>query len=144
MIGLIFGDTDFPNQILKTIKKKKINYLIIDLSKTKKFRQNKKTLWLIFLERPTHVRQSPFGRQTMPLHCQFKPGRLIRISITRLVRSWIFLLRPIDQAEISATKPENAGVAQLVEHPICNRAVGSSSLSASTTSPSHHVLTHCN
>ena len=43
MIGLIFGDTDFPNQILKTIKKKKIKYLIIDLSKTKKFRQNKKT-----------------------------------------------------------------------------------------------------
>ncbi len=43
MIGLIFGDTDFPNQILKTIKKKKIEYLIIDLSKTKKFRQNKKT-----------------------------------------------------------------------------------------------------
>jgi len=43
MIGLIFGDTDFPNQILKTIKKKKIKYLIIDLSKNKKFRQNKKT-----------------------------------------------------------------------------------------------------
>ena len=41
MIGLIFGDTDFPNQILKTIKKKKIKHLIIDLSKTKKFRQNK-------------------------------------------------------------------------------------------------------
>jgi Uncharacterized protein conserved in bacteria len=43
MIGLIFGDTDFPNQILKTIKKKKIKHLIIDLSKTKKFRKNKKT-----------------------------------------------------------------------------------------------------
>ena len=38
--------------------------------------------------------------------------------------------------------PPRAGVAQLVEHPICNRAVGSSSLSASTISPSHHVLTH--
>ena len=37
MIGLIFGDTDFPNEILKTIKKKKIDYLIIDLSKKKKF-----------------------------------------------------------------------------------------------------------
>tara|TARA_B100001057_G_scaffold255749_1_gene256009 strand:+ start:1600 stop:2394 length:795 start_codon:yes stop_codon:yes gene_type:complete len=43
MIGLIFGDTDFPNQILKAVKKKKIRYLIIDLSKSKKFRQNKKT-----------------------------------------------------------------------------------------------------
>ena len=43
MIGLIFGDTEFPNQILKTIKIKKIKHLIKDLSKTKKFRQNKKT-----------------------------------------------------------------------------------------------------
>ena len=37
MIGLIFGDTDFPNKILKTIKKRKIKYLIIDLSKSKRF-----------------------------------------------------------------------------------------------------------
>ena len=36
MIGLIFGDTDFPKKILKTIKKRKIKYLIIDLSKSKK------------------------------------------------------------------------------------------------------------
>ena len=35
MIGLIFGDTDFPKEILKTIKKRKIKYLIIDLSKSK-------------------------------------------------------------------------------------------------------------
>jgi len=41
MIGLIFGDTDFPKEILKTIKKKKIKYLIIDLSKLKKFKKNK-------------------------------------------------------------------------------------------------------
>ncbi|MDA9603958.1 UDP-2,3-diacylglucosamine diphosphatase LpxI [Candidatus Pelagibacter sp.] len=41
MIGLIFGDTDFPIKILKTIKKKKIKYLIIDLSKSKKFKKNK-------------------------------------------------------------------------------------------------------
>ena len=43
MIGLIFGDTDFPNEILKAIKKKKINYLIIDLSKSKKFKKDKKS-----------------------------------------------------------------------------------------------------
>ena len=43
MIGLIFGDTDFPKQILKTVKKRKIEYLIIDLSKTKKFKQDKKS-----------------------------------------------------------------------------------------------------
>ena len=43
MIGLIFGDTDFPNEILKTVKKKKISYLIIDLSKSKKFKKNKKS-----------------------------------------------------------------------------------------------------
>ena len=33
MIGLIFGDTNFPIQILKKIKKKNIKYLIIDLTK---------------------------------------------------------------------------------------------------------------
>ena len=40
MIGLIFGDTDFPSIILNNIKKKKIKYLIIDLSKYKKFRKD--------------------------------------------------------------------------------------------------------
>ena len=43
MIGLIFGDTDFPNKILKTIKKKKINYLIIDLSTSKKFKKDSRS-----------------------------------------------------------------------------------------------------
>ena len=43
MIGLIFGETDFPNEILKKIKKKKINYLIIDLSKSKRFKKDKKS-----------------------------------------------------------------------------------------------------
>ena len=43
MIGLIFGDTDFPKEILKTVKKRKIKYLIIDLSKTKKFKKDKKS-----------------------------------------------------------------------------------------------------
>ena len=43
MIGLIFGDTKFPEEILKNIKKKKINYLIIDLSKNKKFKKDKKS-----------------------------------------------------------------------------------------------------
>ena len=41
MIGLIFGDTDFPKEILKTIKKKKIRYLIVDLSKSKQFKKEK-------------------------------------------------------------------------------------------------------
>ena len=43
MIGLIFGDTDFPKEILKTIKKNKIRYLIIDLSKSKNFKKDKKS-----------------------------------------------------------------------------------------------------
>lgn len=47
-------------------------------------------------------------------------------------KSQIFSITAIDRTEISGKKPEIAGVAQLVEHPICNRAVGSSSLSAST------------
>ena len=41
MIGLIFGDTSFPIEILKKIKKKRLNYLIIDLSKSKKFKKDK-------------------------------------------------------------------------------------------------------
>tara|TARA_Y100000590_G_scaffold350985_1_gene403082 strand:+ start:4394 stop:5242 length:849 start_codon:yes stop_codon:yes gene_type:complete len=41
MIGLIFGDTDFPIEILKKVKKKRFNYLIIDLSKSKKFKKDK-------------------------------------------------------------------------------------------------------
>ena len=50
-----------------------------------------------------------------------------------------FHITAIDHAEISVKKPVIAGVAQLVEHPICNRAVGSSSLSASTTPPHENV-----
>ena len=40
MIGLIFGETEFPKQILKKIKNKK-KYLIIDLSKNKIFKKDK-------------------------------------------------------------------------------------------------------
>jgi len=40
MIGLIFGDTDFPKQILKKIKKNKIKYFIIDLSKNNFFKKD--------------------------------------------------------------------------------------------------------
>ena len=43
MIGLIFGDTDFPKEILKTVKKRKIKYLIIDLSKSKMFKNDRKS-----------------------------------------------------------------------------------------------------
>ena len=41
MIGLFFGDTDFPETILSKIKKLKKNYFIIDLSKNNKFQSNK-------------------------------------------------------------------------------------------------------
>ena len=40
LIGLIFGETDFPKQNLKKIKKKK-KYLIVDLTKTKIFKKDK-------------------------------------------------------------------------------------------------------
>ena len=43
MIGLIFGDTIFPVEILKKIRKKKFKYLIIDLTKSKKFKKDKKS-----------------------------------------------------------------------------------------------------
>ena len=40
MIGLIFGETDFPKYIYKKIKKKK-SYIIIDLTKKKIFKKDK-------------------------------------------------------------------------------------------------------
>ena len=40
MIGLIFGETDFPKQILKKIKKKE-KYIIIDLTKNRYFKKDK-------------------------------------------------------------------------------------------------------
>jgi len=41
MIGLIFGETNFPIEILKKIKKKLLRYLIIDLTKRNKFNNDK-------------------------------------------------------------------------------------------------------
>jgi len=41
MIGLFFGDTDFPKKILNRIKKLKKKYFIIDLSLHKKFKNDK-------------------------------------------------------------------------------------------------------
>ena len=46
MIGLIFGETNFPIEILKKIKKRKIKYLIIDLTKNKIFKKYKNTFAL--------------------------------------------------------------------------------------------------
>ena len=41
MIGLIFGESNFPIQILKKVKKKHLKYLIIDLTKRRKFKKDK-------------------------------------------------------------------------------------------------------
>jgi len=41
MIGLIFGETNFPKEILRKIKKRKVKYLIIDLTKKKIFKKSK-------------------------------------------------------------------------------------------------------
>ena len=41
MIGLIFGESNFPIQILKKVKKKHLKYLIIDLTKRGKFKKDK-------------------------------------------------------------------------------------------------------
>ena len=41
MIGLIFGETYFPNEILKKVKKKRIKNLIIDLTKRRTFRRDR-------------------------------------------------------------------------------------------------------
>ena len=41
MIGLIFGKTNFPKEILKKVKRRKARYLIIDLTKRRTFRKDK-------------------------------------------------------------------------------------------------------
>jgi len=41
MIGLIFGETNFPIQILKRIKRRHIKYLIVDLTKRRKFKRDR-------------------------------------------------------------------------------------------------------
>ena len=41
MIGLIFGENNFPNKILQKLKKLKKKYLIIDLTKKKNFKREK-------------------------------------------------------------------------------------------------------
>ena len=41
MLGLIFGETNFPLETLKEVKKKHIKYLIIDLTKKKNFKKDK-------------------------------------------------------------------------------------------------------
>ncbi len=41
MIGLIFGKTNFPKEILKKVKKRKLRYLIIDLTKRRTFTKDK-------------------------------------------------------------------------------------------------------
>ena len=41
MIGLIFGETNFPIQILKRIKTRHLKYLIIDLTKRRKFKKDR-------------------------------------------------------------------------------------------------------
>ena len=40
MIGLIFGETSFPKEILKKIKKRRSKYLIIDLTKSRFFKKD--------------------------------------------------------------------------------------------------------
>ena len=40
MIGLFLGETDFPKLIIKKLKKKKIKYLILDLTKKKIFKND--------------------------------------------------------------------------------------------------------
>ena len=41
MIGLFLGSTDFPQIVLKTLKKENKKYFIIDLSKNNRFKNDK-------------------------------------------------------------------------------------------------------
>ena len=46
MIGLFLGSTDFPQIILKTLKKEKRKYFIIDLSKNNLFKNDKNSYFI--------------------------------------------------------------------------------------------------
>ncbi len=46
MIGLFLGEKKLPLEILKSLKKKKIKYFIIDLSKNNKFKKNKNSYFI--------------------------------------------------------------------------------------------------
>jgi len=46
MIGLFFGDNDFPKKILNKINKLKKKYFIIDLSKNRQFKSNKNSYYV--------------------------------------------------------------------------------------------------
>ena len=46
MIGLFLGSTDFPKKILDKIKKKKINYFIIDLTRNNFFKKDKNSYFI--------------------------------------------------------------------------------------------------
>ncbi len=44
MIGLFLGDTDFPEKVLKKVKKLNKKYFVIDFSKNNKFKKDKHTI----------------------------------------------------------------------------------------------------
>ena len=46
MLGLFLGSTDFPKKILEKIKKKKIKYFIIDLTKKNIFKKDKNSYFI--------------------------------------------------------------------------------------------------
>ena len=46
MIGLFLGEKDLPNEIIKKIEKKRVNYFIIDLTKNNKFKKNKNSFFI--------------------------------------------------------------------------------------------------
>ena len=46
MIGLFLGEKKLPLEIIKSLKKKKINYFIIDLSKNNKFKKDKNSYFI--------------------------------------------------------------------------------------------------
>ena len=53
MIGLFLGETEFPKLIIKKLKKKKIKYIIIDLTKKNIFKKDKNS---------NHISIGQFGK----------------------------------------------------------------------------------
>ena len=46
MIGLFLGEKKLPLEILKSLKKKRVKYFIIDLSKNNKFKKDKNSYFI--------------------------------------------------------------------------------------------------
>jgi len=101
MIGLIFGDTSFPKEILKKIKKRKTKYLIIDLTKSKLFKKDKNYIIIDFGTATTFdvVKSNNYiggviapGVQTSLNNLSSKASLIPNIKLKKIKKGFLFIL----------------------------------------------------